>query len=551
MLAEIYCDKFKSNDQIREPIKFHLGLNIIEGEDNGKNSIGKSTFLMCIDFAFGGNDYIDKLKTIKSNVGDHTIFFTFEFDGEKLYFARNTSSPKIVYKCDENRNRLEPWSLNEYTAFLKMKYEIHNQEATFRDLVSRYFRIYNRGNIDETLPLRGFSNESPTDSVRALFKVFNSYEKVKKSEDAYNLSSDKKKSLKSAGEYSFVPAISTDKYNENKLKIEELSAKAHELFEKSKTGAIEFDSQKTEALLDLDAKLKTLKRERSLNYNKLDSIKQDKKLSDIDIQADFNELKTFFTDANIQKLTEIEAFHKGLAKILTKELKDLESKTWNVINLLNIQIDDIEAKKLEIGGSNKISSVVLKQYRDISLELEHLQKENEYYDKMIDLRAAEKKDKEILEETYIDEGKLLTSKINEKMHELNNIIFPNYEDPVLNIKKSGTYEFSTQNDEGTGTNFKGLILFDLAVLSLTEIPALAHDSVTIKNIDDDVTANIYKTYASFKNKQIFTVIDKVTSNKNQDLKTIVDDHRVLHLSSDGNELFGRSWAKKQVVKEEE
>ena len=106
MLAEIYCDKFKSNDQIREPIKFHLGLNIIEGEDNGKNSIGKSTFLMCIDFAFGGNDYIDKLKTIKSNVGDHTIFFTFEFDGEKLYFARDTSTPKIVYKCDENRNKL-------------------------------------------------------------------------------------------------------------------------------------------------------------------------------------------------------------------------------------------------------------------------------------------------------------------------------------------------------------------------------------------------------------------------------------------------------------
>ena len=104
------------------------------------------------------------------------------------------------------------------------------------------------------------------------------------------------------------------------------------------------------------------------------------------------------------------------------------------------------------------------------------------------------------------------------MHELNNIIFPNYEDPVLNIKKSGTYEFCTQNDEGTGTNFKSLILFDLAVLSLTDIPTLAHDSVTIKNIDDDVTLNIYKTYASFNNKQILTVIDNVTSNKKQDKK---------------------------------
>lgn len=551
MLAEIYCDKFISNDHIREPIKFHLGLNVIEGEDNGKNSIGKSTFLMCIDFAFGGNDYIDKLKTIKSNVGDHTIFFTFKFKNEFLSFARETSSPKIVYKCDENRNKLEPWSLNEYTAFLKMKYGIHNQEASFRDLVSRYFRIYNRGNIDETLPLRGFSNESPTDSVRALFKVFNLYEKVKKSEDAYNLSSDKKKSLKSAGEYSFVPAISTDKYNENKLKIEELSTKAHDLFEKSKTGAIEIDSQKTEALLDLDAKLKVLKRERSLNYNKIDSIKKDKELSGIDIQADFIELQSFFPNVNIAKLSEIETFHKGLSKILKKEIDDLESKTWSVIKLLNIQIDELEAKKLEIGGSNKISSVVLKQYKDICLELERLQKENEYYDKMISLKADEKKDKEVLEETYVDEGKILSTKINEKMHELNSIIFPNYEDPVLQIKKTGNYEFSTQNDEGTGTNFKGLILFDLSVLSLTDVPALAHDSVTIKNVDDDITANIYKTYISFKNKQIFTVIDKVTSNENTLLKTIVDEHRVLHLSSGGNELFGRSWAKKVIQKEEE
>lgn len=66
-----------------------------------------------------------------------------------------------------------------------------------------------------------------------------------------------------------------------------------------------------------------------------------------------------------------------------------------------------------------------------------------------------------------------------------------------------------------------------------------------------MTANISKIYASFKNKQIFEVIDKVTSNKNQDLKTIVDNHGVLHLSSDVNELFKRFWAKKQVVKKDE
>lgn len=185
------------------------------------------------------------------------------------------------------------------------------------------------------------------------------------------------------------------------------------------------------------------------------------------------------------------------------------------------------------------------------LELEKLQKENEYYEKMGSLATEEKKDKEAKEDAYVNEGKNLTDKINEKMHEFNSKIFPDYEDPVLKINRTGTYEFSTENDEGTGTNFKGLILFDLAVLALTEIPALAHDSVTIKNIDDSITANIYKTYETFQTKQIFTVIDKVKSNKDKDLETIVDKYRVLKLSSNGNELFGKSWAKKASITEGE
>lgn len=50
MLVEVQCDKFIKNGQIREPIRFHTGLNAVLGDDNGSNSIGKSTFLMILDF---------------------------------------------------------------------------------------------------------------------------------------------------------------------------------------------------------------------------------------------------------------------------------------------------------------------------------------------------------------------------------------------------------------------------------------------------------------------------------------------------------------------
>ena len=53
MLKEICCDKFISDGKVREAIRFHEGLNTILGNETGANSIGKSTFLMILDFVTG------------------------------------------------------------------------------------------------------------------------------------------------------------------------------------------------------------------------------------------------------------------------------------------------------------------------------------------------------------------------------------------------------------------------------------------------------------------------------------------------------------------
>ena len=52
MLTEIFCDKFK-----QKRITFRNGLNVVLGDDNATNSIGKSTFLLIVDFVFGGDTY--------------------------------------------------------------------------------------------------------------------------------------------------------------------------------------------------------------------------------------------------------------------------------------------------------------------------------------------------------------------------------------------------------------------------------------------------------------------------------------------------------------
>lgn len=82
MLKEIRCSEFK-----HPAIVFHAGLNIILGDDDAKNSIGKSSAMLAIDFAFGGNSLIDDKSGAIRNLGQHRYEFSFEFSGQRYYFS--------------------------------------------------------------------------------------------------------------------------------------------------------------------------------------------------------------------------------------------------------------------------------------------------------------------------------------------------------------------------------------------------------------------------------------------------------------------------------
>ena len=51
----------KVNGQLvpRGRIQLREGLNTVLGDKAAQNSIGKSTFLLVVDFCFGGDDYIN------------------------------------------------------------------------------------------------------------------------------------------------------------------------------------------------------------------------------------------------------------------------------------------------------------------------------------------------------------------------------------------------------------------------------------------------------------------------------------------------------------
>ena len=88
MLKELRSSAFRDNGKERPPIRFNLGLNAVLGKDDAANSIGKSSFLLAIDFAFGGRTYptCDGVQ----HIGDHTICFAFQFNNITYYFSRDT-----------------------------------------------------------------------------------------------------------------------------------------------------------------------------------------------------------------------------------------------------------------------------------------------------------------------------------------------------------------------------------------------------------------------------------------------------------------------------
>ena len=115
-----------------------------------------------------------------------------------------------------------------------------------------------------------------------------------------------------------------------------------------------------------------------------------------------------------------------------------------------------------------------------------------------------------------------------------------YNAPLIHFTDSG-YLFTTPDDTGTGIAYKGLVVFDLAILHLTRLPIIVHDSVVLKQISDDAIENIMNQYA-ICGKQTIIAFDKQQSYSEK-TSELLEKYSVLKLAPNGQELFGRSWGK--------
>ncbi len=537
MLFEIICEQFK-----QKRIEFSANLNTVLGDDIGSNSIGKSTFLMIIDFVFGGKDYILKSADIQRNVGQHIIKFCFIFDNEKYCFTRNTDDLENVSKCDDKYNFISNISLTEYCNFLKEKYDITLSDISFRDIVGRFARIYGKDNLNEKRPLDIVHNESAGAPTNALLKLFDMYNVISELEFLVKQKESELSAFKNAQKYKFVASIGKRQYTANLKELDAIIKEKEKISQDLDSNLLDLDSVKADELVKLKQRLSLAKRQRSRYYSQLTVIDNNIKETANLKSEQFDDLLSFFPKANIKGISEVEKFHQEIRNVLKFELKDKKDELNRLISISQDEVDEIENNIKEIIQIPNLSRAILGKYSNLQKRMETLENENTAFLKLDSLKTSRDDTKLRRDSMKMEQLHQLQNTINAKMLTINDYIYSEKRNPPVLTFDKNQYNFETIDDTGTGTSYKSMVVYDLSVLEMTALPILIHDSVVLKQISDEAIEKILFKYKD-AGKQIFISFDKKSaySLKSQQ---ILKETKVLELSANGNELFGRSWSSK-------
>lgn len=543
MLIEMSSPVFKCGEKVRNPIHFHKGLNVVLGKIDGTNSIGKSSALLAVDFVFGGNSYLesDGVKYL----GDHTIFFAFQFNNKRWDFARSTKTPDTINFCDSNRKLTERvWDKAEFVAWLKENYEVDYSGLSFRDMLSSFFRIYGKDNLDEKRPPYGVRGDTMEKSIKRIICMFNLYQEIETLNARRLEQKEKLNVFRKARSFQFVPSMvgGKEQYEKNISSINELRVKLDSLEHEQVEVSSREDIEKSQTKRQLKLTQMELESQLSTQERKLKLLNMSLEYGLYPTEADLVSLQEFFPEANMRKIYEVERYHRKLAEILDDQFQDEKQNVEQTISELRDRIADIKNQILELGFVGHISQEFLDSYSEIKGRIDALQEQNNAYLKLTELQDAQRKANSILKQATQSILAEIEDAINEKMKELNDFLFTeNRKAPLLKFNDYNSYRFETPHDTGTGTNYKGLLLYDLAMLELTGLPAIAHDSLLLKNVGDSSVDGIIKIYDRSE-KQIFIAFDKHLSYT-QDLAQIIEKNTVITLSDNGGELYGLSWNK--------
>ncbi len=536
MLIEIKSNAFREKN-----IKFHKGLNVVLGDEQASNSIGKSNLLLIVDFIFGGSTYIKHSVDVIENIGTHSFFFTFEFD-KKYRFTRNTEDSEIIYVCDDNYKIIKNKSMKqeEFTKFLQKKYDLDYADNTFRILVGIYIRVWGKENYDEKKPLKTYKNDSDEKlAINNLIKLFDKYTELKSINEKIVKNTEANKTINSMYRTNYAHKITKTEYKSNLKEIEDLNAKIKDIKENVLKYIVNIEELINKESIELKSKKNTFLVAKDKYENQLLRVNKNLEYKSSINSKHIQKLKEFFPNVAIKKIDKIEKFHKGIRKILSNEIektkKDLEEK----ISEIELEIKEIDEKIINFLNVDDKPDLIVNELLDYSAKIKELEKDTGIYEDKNEHLDNLRTLKDELEEKLILILKKIREAINQEIVKINEKIDDKNNPPIFEIENN-KYKLYKPNDTGTGTSKLNLIIFDLVILKLTKLPLLVHDSILFKDIGNERIERLISYYSQFE-KQIFIAIDE--HKKYNKVVNILEENKVIKLDKNST-LYHKIWSNK-------
>ncbi|CDO79296.1 TPA: DUF2326 domain-containing protein [Pseudomonas aeruginosa] len=539
MLKQIKCNLFN-----HKQIDFHDGLNIILGDDEAKNSIGKSSALLVIDFAMGGTSLlVDDAGVIKA-LGDHSYDITFEFKGEPLFVRRSTERPDIVDVCDSNYIKHDEMSLEAYREHLKRLYGLSGLESTFRSIVSPFARIWNKGESDPDHPLAGASKEKLSAGIFRLLDLFERTSDVSVERAALQILKDKKDLMKRSMTAEIIPRITTTQYRSNQKLIKDNAQAISDLKDNFAGAITAYEALFDEKLREIQQSKNELIKQRSLTSARREKLQRDISGLSPRLTANIALVAEFFPEADLERLQQVEQFHKKIGKLVSRELKNELEALLTQESEINESITDLDQKiRLALNLKGTPTDLFAKVF-ELKEVTDKAREENKFFEQKTSIDESEAASKARLDAIYDQIFLSIESSINSELEEFNKIVYgPERNPSQLRIKNANSYSFTSPLDTGTGKSYAGLVGFDIAVLSLTNLPFIIHDSMIYKNIEISATENIIRILSAFKKKQIFLAFDEAKKFNTETQKTL-QSNKVLQLNRN-QLLYIKDWRTKE------
>jgi hypothetical protein len=533
MLLEIRCSVFRTGF-----VEFRLGLNVVLGDDNATNSIGKSTLLMIVDFVLGGSTLLSHNADLVTELGHHDYHYAFRF-GEEIYrFKRGTHEPTVIYVCDELYEPTRGINLEEFTAILKQSYSIALPDLSFRALIGLYLRVWGKENLFVERPLHVAHGQAPRECVDNLVKTFGRYDAIRDLAGELATSESEVKAWKAATRHGIVPAVGKSEHSNNQKRLTQLEGELADIRANLAKYATNLSAIVNKEVLHLKLEKDRLLDLRLTIAGRLERVRRNLQENRQIRSASFRDLEKFFPEINQDRLARVEEFHRGVSKLLRLELKESDEQLTQEVERIDAGIRNIDDEMARTLSSVDEPGVLVDRVYEVAVALDDARKVNERFESETSLRANAKSLRAQLEEEKEKVLAIVQAVANDGMRRIVSSVFgEEHKSPRLSLRDN-SYTFDVYDDTGTGTAYANLVVFDLAIFLATQLPVVAHDSLLFKNIENDSVARLLQVYLTTE-KQSFIAIDEI-EKYGRETADLLRERSVIQLD-DQNVLYVKDW----------